>query len=194
MAVAVSLLIACGVWTWLRSHTEPVDQRFVPPEGGHVMYLPTPQDVVHRMLALAAVSKDDLVVDLGCGDGRVLVTAAKTYGCRCRGYDIDPLRVRESLQNARQDGVEDLVQVEQKDIFTLDLQDADVIFLYLLPELNVRLIPQLKRVKPGTRIVSHLFDMQGVEPDSVLHVDSTDDNFDHPVYLWTAPLRLAKQD
>ncbi len=158
------------------------------------MYLPTPQDVVDRMLALAAVSKDDLVYDLGCGDGRVLVTAAKTYGCRCRGYDIDPLRVRDSLENARRHGVEELVQVEQKDIFTLDLKDADVIFLYLLPELNVRLIPQLKQLRPGTRIVSHLFDMQGVPPDKVLHVDSSEDSSDHVVYLWTAPLQSAGKE
>lgn len=158
------------------------------------MYLPTPQDVVERMLALAAISQNDLVYDLGCGDGRVLVTAAKTYGCRCRGYDIDPLRVRDTLQNARKHGVEALIEVERKDIFTLDLKDADVVFLYLLPELNVRLIPQLQQLKPGARIVSHLFDMQGITPDKVLHFDSSADSSDHVVYLWTAPLRSAKQE
>jgi ribosomal protein L11 methylase PrmA len=158
------------------------------------MYLPTPQDVVERMLASAAISKNDLVYDLGCGDGRVLVTAAKTYGCRCRGYDVDPLRVRDSLRNARQHGVEELIEVERKDIFTLDLKEADVVFLYLLPELNVRLIPQLQQLKPGTRIVSHLFDMQGVTPDKVLHFNSSEDSSDHVVYVWTAPLRSAKQE
>jgi len=157
------------------------------------MYLPTPQDVVERMLELAAVSQDDLVYDLGCGDGRVLVTAARTYGCRCRGYDIDPLRVRDSLHNARQQGVAALVQVEQRDIFTLDLKDADVIFLYLLPELNVRLIPQLKQLRPGTRIVSHLFDMAGVPPDRVVRVASSEDSGDHPLYLWTAPLQATQE-
>jgi len=122
VAAGLALLIACGVRAFLQIQTEPVDARFVPPPGGHVMYLPTPQDVVERMLELAAVSKDDLVYDLGCGDGRVLVTAAKIYGCRCRGYDIDPLRVRDSLQNARRQGVTALVQVEQRDIFTIDLK------------------------------------------------------------------------
>ena len=156
------------------------------------MYMPTPQDVVDRMLELAEVSRDDLVYDLGCGDGRVLVTAAKDYGSRCRGYDIDPLRVRDSLENARESGVEHLVEVEQRDIFTLDLKDADVVFLYLLPELNVRLIPQLRQLKPGARIVSHLFDMKGVEPDRVLHVDSPDDGFEHTIYLWTAPLKVSQ--
>jgi len=194
VAVGFAVLIACGVRTCLQNSMEPVDARFAPPPGGHVMYLPTPQDVVDRMLELAAVRQDDLVYDLGCGDGRVLVTAARTYGCRCRGYDIDPLRVRDSLENARRHGVADLVQVEQRDIFTLDLKDADVIFLYLLPELNVRLIPQLKQLRPGTRIVSHLFDMQGVSPDQVLQVDSAEDGSEHPVYLWTAPLRSTKQE
>ena len=191
LAAALAVLLGCGVRILLQSRTEPADARFAPPPGGHVMYLPTPQDVVDRMLALAAVSKDDLVYDLGCGDGRVLVTAAKTYGCRCRGYDIDPLRVRDSLRNARQAGVEALIQVEQKDIFTLDLTDADVVFLYLLPELNVKLIPQLKQLRPGTRIVSHLFDMRGAAPDKVLHVDSAEDSSDHVVYLWTAPLKTS---
>lgn len=194
VAVAVSLLTACGIWIYLQCTLEPVDRLFVAPEGGHVMYLPTPQDVVDKMLELAEVSKDDLVYDLGCGDGRVLVTAATTYGCRCRGYDIDPHRIRDSLQNARKHGVERLVEVEREDIFTLDLKDADVVFLYLLPELNVRLIPQLKQLKPGARIVSHLFDMQGVEPDKVLHLDSAEDNQDHLVYLWTAPLQMAPRE
>jgi SAM-dependent methyltransferase len=193
LVAALAVLIAWGIRTGLESQIEPPDARFAPPPGGHVMYMPTPQDVVDRMLTLAAVSQDDLVYDLGCGDGRVLVTAAKNYGCRCRGYDIDPLRVRDSLQNARKHSVEHLVQVEQRDIFELDLQDADVIFLYLLPELNVKLIPQLLRVKPGTRIVSHLFDMAGVVPDEVLHIASSEDSSDHPVYLWMAPLQMAAQ-
>jgi SAM-dependent methyltransferase len=194
VTVAVCLLVAGGVWSYLQGYLEPVDRRFVPPAGGHVMYLPTPQDVVERMLELAEVSRDDLVYDLGCGDGRVLVTAARAYGCRCRGYDIDPIRVRDSLQNAREHGVEELIEVEQKDIFTLDLKDADVVFLYLRPELNVRLVPQLKQLKPGARVVSHLFDMQGVQPDKVLCFDSSEDGYDHPVYLWRTPLQIAEQE
>ena len=189
LAALLALLLAWGIRTGLEQRIEPPDARFVPPPGGHVMYLPTPPDVVQRMMELAAVTPDDLVYDLGCGDGRVLVTAAKTYGCRCRGYDIDPLRVRDSLQNARDQGVEHLVQVEQRDIFSLDLRGADVVFLYLLPELNVKLIPQLQQLKPGARIVSHLFDMEGVEPDQVLEFASTEDSSQHRVYLWTAPLR-----
>lgn len=194
VAVILAALAAVALRALLLATIEPPDARFVPPPGGHVMYLPTPQDVVEQMLQLAQVSKDDLVYDLGCGDGRVVVTAAKTYGARGRGYDIDPLRVRDSRRNAQRGGVETLVHIEQRDIFTLDLRDADVVFLYLLPELNRRLIPQLRQLRPGARIVSHLFDISGIPPDTVLHVASSEDNVDHALYLWHAPLKLPVAD
>jgi ribosomal protein L11 methylase PrmA len=146
------------------------------------------------MLELAAVSSDDLVYDLGCGDGRVVVTAALRYGCRGRGYDIDPLRVRDSRANVEQNGVGYLVAIERKDVFQVDLSEADIVFLYLLPELNVRLIPQLQKLRPGSRIISHMWDMQGVQPDKVLHLESSHDNQDHVVYLWTTPLRMVEAE
>lgn len=152
-----------------------------------VIYVPTPQDAVDRMLELAQVTKDDIVYDLGCGDGRIVVTAAKRYGCRAYGFDIDPRRVQESQEKARSNGVSDLVTIEQKDIFTLDLSRATVVTLYLLPSLNARLVPQLEKLRPGARIVSHDFDMLGVVPDQVLDGDG------HILYLWTAPLKKALQ-
>lgn len=191
VTVFVSALMAGGVYLYLRINIEPIDVRFVPPKGGHVMYLPTPQDVVERMLELAEVSADDMVYDLGCGDGRVVVAAATIYGCRGRGYDIDPLRVRDSRENAQKQGVGHLVDIRKRDIFQLDLHEADVVFLYLLPELNVKLIPQLQELRPGSRIISHMWDMEGVRPDKVLHIDSSDDNQDHVVYLWTTPLQMV---
>ncbi|UCC96713.1 MAG: class I SAM-dependent methyltransferase, partial [Phycisphaerales bacterium] len=124
-----------------------------------VIFVPTPQEVVDKMLELAQVKKDDLVYDLGCGDGRIVVTAAQKYGCRGVGYDIAPKRVRESRQNVKKNNVGHLVRIEQADIFTLDLSKANVITLYLLPSLNVKLIPQLEKLRPGSRIVSHDFDM-----------------------------------
>jgi tRNA/tmRNA/rRNA uracil-C5-methylase (TrmA/RlmC/RlmD family) len=154
-----------------------------------VVFVPTPQDVVDKMLELAKVKKDDLVYDLGCGDGRIIVTAAKRYGCKAVGYDIDPQRVEESLENVEKNNVGHLVRIEQKDIFTLDLSEADVITLYLLPELNVKLIPQLEKLKPGARIVSHDFDMEGVRPDKVITVNSNEDDDEHEIYLWTTPLK-----
>jgi len=154
-----------------------------------VVFVPTPQDVVDKMLEMAEVTKDDLLYDLGCGDGRIVVTAAKKYGCRAIGYDIDPNRVKESLANVEKNNIGHLVSIEQKDIFTLDLSKANVITLYLLPKLNVKLIPQLEKLKPGSRIVSHDFSMEGVEPDKVVKLTSEEDEYDHHIYLWTVPLK-----
>jgi SAM-dependent methyltransferase len=157
-----------------------------PPREPDIYYVPTPRQVVDVMLELARVKKSDLVYDLGCGDGRIVVTAARKYGCKAVGVDIDPARVRESLANVKDAGVGHLVDIEQKDIFTLDLSKADVVMLYLLPSLNVRLIPQLEKMKPGSRVVSHNFDMYGVVPDVVVNISSKRDG-EHKIYLWTVP-------
>jgi SAM-dependent methyltransferase/LEA14-like dessication related protein len=154
-----------------------------------VIFVPTPQDVVEKMLELAEVKKDDLVYDLGCGDGRIVVTVAKKYGCKAVGYDLDPQRVKESLENVAKNQAGDLVRIEQRDIFTLDLSQANIVTLYLLPSLNVKLIPQLEKLKPGSRIVSHDFAMEGVKPDKVVTLTSEHDNTEHTIYLWTAPLK-----
>jgi hypothetical protein len=154
-----------------------------------VIFVPTPQKVVDRMLELAEVKKDDLVYDLGCGDGRIVVTAARKFGCRGVGFDIAAKRVEESLENVTSHGVGNLVRIERADIFTLDLRPADVITLYLLPSLNVKLIPQLDKLRPGVRIVSHDFDMKGVKPDKIITIEDTEDEYgDHTIYLWTTPL------
>jgi hypothetical protein len=153
-----------------------------------VVYVAMPQEVVEKILQVAKVTKDDLVYDLGCGDGRIVVTAAKEYGCKAAGYDISPRRVRESLENVKKNHVEDLVQIEQKDIFTLDLSKASVITLYLLPELNVKLIPQLDKLKPGSRVVSYRFGMRGVLPDETINFISPKDDTRHTIYLWKTPL------
>jgi SAM-dependent methyltransferase len=155
-----------------------------------VIFVPTPQDVVDKMLELAQVTKDDLLYDLGCGDGRIVVTAAKKYGCKAIGYDIDPERVKESLENVQKNNVGHLASIEQKDIFTLDLEQANVVTLYLLPSLNVKLIPQLEKLKPGSRIVSHDFRMRGIKPDKVLKLYSNEDHDEHKIYLWTIPLTI----
>jgi len=153
-----------------------------------VIYVPTPEPVVDRMLELAAVKEGDVVYDLGCGDGRIVITAAQRYGVKAWGFDIDPVRVAEARENAKAAGVEDLVTIEQKDIFTLDLSPASVVTLYLLPELNVRLIPQLERLKPGSRIVSHDFDMEGVTPRAheTLNLGARDI---HQIFVWDTPLQ-----
>jgi SAM-dependent methyltransferase len=176
-----------GSGSWCSEAEKPVKKTREP----DVIFLPTPQDVVERMLKEANVSEKDVVFDLGCGDGRIVITAAKKYKCRCAGYDIDPERVKESRENVKKNGIDTLVSIHQEDIFKLDLSKASVITLYLLPELNVRLIPQLKKLKPGSRIVSHDFNMRGVTPDKVIKMRSKKDESIHRIYLWTAPLKTG---
>ena len=158
-----------------------------------IEYVPTPQVVVDKMLEVAKVGKNDVLYDLGCGDGRIVVTAAKKFGVKAHGFDLDPQRIRESKENAKKAGVEHLVTFEQKDIFKVDLSPASVVTLYLLPELNVRLIPQLEKLKPGSRIVAHDFDMEGVQWEkwwTVMAVDHrTPKDREHFVYLWKTPLK-----
>jgi SAM-dependent methyltransferase len=164
-----------------------------PTKEPDVIYVPTPQDVVDKMLEMAQVKKDDVVYDLGCGDGRIVVTAAKKFGAKGIGFDIDPERIKDSLKNVKDNKVEKLVEIKQEDIFKLDLSKANVITLYLLPELNVRLIPQLEKLKPGSRIVSHDFDMRGVKPKKVITMNSGGaDGREHTIYLWETPLEKEK--
>ena len=162
-----------------------------------VIYVPTPQPIVDKMLELAEVKKGDVVYDLGCGDGRIVVTAAKKYGVKAVGFDVDPVRIREANENVRTNNVGALVSIRQQDIFTLDLREASVVTLYLLPELNVRLMPQLAKLKPGSRIVSHDFDMEGAkavvthEMNAAGEYDDDEDGEEsgtgHTIYKWVVP-------
>jgi len=158
-----------------------------------IEYVPTPENVVEKLLEAAAIKKDDVLYDLGCGDGRIVITAAKKFGIKAKGFDIDPVRVKESRENVKKAKVEHLVTIEHKDIFTVDLSPASVVTLYLLPELNVKLIPQLERLRSGSRIVSHDFDMEGVEYERTWTVIAKDHRTpkdrEHYVYLWKTPLR-----
>jgi len=158
-----------------------------------VVYVGTPHDVVSKMLKMAQVKKDDLVYDLGCGDARIPILAAQKYGSRGVGYDIDPDKVRLSRKNVAKNKVEDLVEIFQADIFTLDLRKADVIPMYLLPEMNVKLLPQLEKMKPGSRIVCHNYDLEGIVPDETVTMISNEDNASHTLYLYTLPLKREEQ-
>ena len=149
-----------------------------------VIFVPTPQSVVDAMLKLAKVTKDDVVYDLGCGDGRIVVTAAKQFGARGVGIDIDPKRIQESNANAVAAGVTDRVKFMHTDIFadSTNLSEATVVTLYLLPSLNVKLLPKLRReLKPGTRIVSNSFAMGEWQAEKTLEVDG------RTIYFWTMP-------
>jgi ribosomal protein L11 methylase PrmA len=154
-----------------------------------VVYVGTPYDLISKMLQMAQVKKSDRVYDLGCGDARMLVLAALKYGSHGVGYDIDPERVLASRENVKRNKVENLVKIIQADIFTVDLSDADVIPIYLLPEMNRRLLPQLAKLKPGSRIVCHDYDLDGIVADKTIHIISNEDNADHTLSLYTTPLK-----
>ncbi len=155
-----------------------------------VVYVATPHDVVDRMLRMAQVKKEDLVYDLGCGDGRIVVNAAKRYGCKGIGFDIDDDRVAESRENVRKAGVGHLVQIKQEDIYTVDLSPATLITSYLLPEMNKKLIPQFQKMKDGTRIVAHDYQIPGATADKSISMTSNEDGVKHWIYLYTLPLKL----
>src|SRR5687768_3268272 len=131
-------------------------------EKPDILFVPTAQEVVDKMLEVAKVTEKDIVYDLGCGDGRIVCTAAKKYKCKAYGFDVDPRRIKDSEESKSKldKDIQKLVTIQKKDIFTLDLSKASVITLYLLPSLNVKLIPQLDKMKKGSRIVSHSFDME----------------------------------
>lgn len=148
-----------------------------------VEYEPTPQNVVDALLRLAKVTDKDVLWDLGCGDGRIPVTAAKEYGCKATGFDIDPQRVKDSLANVRKQGVEKLVTIEKRDLFKLDLSKGPtIVTIYLLPSLNEKLLPQLQKLPPGTRVISIAHRMADIKPDEQIIVDSELGPFD--IYLW----------
>ncbi len=147
-----------------------------------VHYVPTRQAVVDAMLDLAKVSKNDVVYDLGCGDGRIVITAAEKFGATGKGIDIDPQRIKEANENATKAGVTDKVEFVQANLFESDVSEASVVTLYLLNSLNMKLRPiLLEQLKPGTRIVSHAFNMGDWEPDQTIQVDGS------TIHLWTVP-------
>lgn len=147
-----------------------------------VQFVPTPQPVVDEMLKLADLDKNDVLYDLGSGDGRIVITAAKRYGVRGIGIDLDPERIAESNANAEQEGVTDRVNFIQGDLFEADLREATAVTLYLLSSLNMRLRPKLLReLRPGTPVVSYSFDMGEWEPDKTVSVEG------NTVYLWIIP-------
>ena len=164
----------------LLAATLAVPTRAQEPRQPDVFYVPTPQVIVDAMLQMANVTSADVVYDLGCGDGRIPITAAEKYGARGIGIDIDPRRIAEANENAKAAGVTGKVTFLEQDLFTTDFSDATVVTLYLLPSLNQKLMPTLKKLRPGTRIVSHAFDM-GSEwpPEAKQEVEGK------TIYFWT---------
>lgn len=180
MAVALPLLFLLG------AQADPVPPSFPSRPGGprlDVPFVATPPAVVEAMLDLAAVRAGDHVIDLGTGDGRILIAAARR-GARGLGVDLDPDRIREAEANAVTAGVAHLTEFRAEDLFDTPLREASVVAMYLLPSINVRLRPRLLKLRPGTRIVSHAFDSDGWRPDRTIEVDGA------TVHFWVVPARV----
>lgn len=192
VAVLVAIVAACGASAQRGEVTQdaPAAKQQPSPVKRDVPYVPTPQNVVDEMLTLANVTKDDVVYDLGCGDGRLVITAVKKFGAkRGFGVDIDPQRIEESNANAKAAGVTDRATFAVQDLFQTDFKEATVVTLYLLPEVNLRLRPKLlSDLKPGTRVVSHSFDMGDWKPDKAITVQPGGQR----LYLWTIPAKTSQ--
>jgi SAM-dependent methyltransferase len=184
-------LVALALGTVLTLTTVAVAQPATAPAPKlDVPYVPTHERIVNEMLTVANVGKNDVLYDLGCGDGRIPITAAKRFGTRGVGVDIDPQRVTEARESAVKEGVADRVKFFQQDLFETDIKDATVVTLYLLPDVNLRLRPKLlSDLKPGTRVVSHNYDMGDWKPLKTITIKLPDG--DHTVYFWVVPPRAA---
>ena len=156
-----------------------------------VGFVPTPRGAVERMIEMAELEPGDVVYDLGCGDGRIVVAAARRQRVKAIGVDINPERVAESRENVRAAGLESSVEIRQADVFALDLRDADVVFLYLTPRLNERLMPQLRQLKPGARIISYEFDMGAAKPVELVR-EKFDQYGEQKIYKWVVPWEETK--
>jgi precorrin-6B methylase 2 len=188
-----------STWSWLTALVLSISLAAAQSSQTHrepdVPYVPTTEEAVQAMLKLANVQKTDILYDLGCGDGRIVIAAAKTYGARGVGIDIDPQRIREAKENAKKAGVEKLVRFEENDLFQADFREATVVSLFLLPTINLRLRPKLLQdLKPGTRVVSNTFDMGDWKPDKQETLGGIDEDvyLSRKFYLWTIPQRAEK--
>ena len=158
----------------------------VPEIDIHAPYVTTPYPVVEAMLTLAHTKKSDVVYDLGCGDGRIVIAAAKRYGAHGIGVDISPERIQEAQANAKREGVESLVRFQEQSVYDADLRTATVVMLYLLPDINRKLLPKLQReLKPGTRIVSHTFDLGSCKPVNTQNIEG------EQLFFWRIPKRFG---
>lgn len=157
-----------------------------PPFTLDVPYVPTPEVIVDEMLHMAEVDGNDVLFDLGCGDGRIPITAAKRFGTRGVGIDLNPERVNEAKEKARKEEVSHKIQFLEGNLFDLDLEEATVISLYLFPEVNMKLRPKLLSLKPGTRVISHNYDMGDWKPEKTRKIKAPNGS-EHTLYLWRVP-------
>jgi protein-L-isoaspartate O-methyltransferase len=188
--VLTALMTPPARFTAAAQGAAPEEQEPREMRGPDVVFVGTPYDLISTMLQMANIKKTDTIYDLGCGDGRILVLAAQKYGVQGIDYDIDPQRVTESRQNVSKNNMQNLVKIIQADIFTLDLEKADVMPLYLHPDMMRQLVPQVEKMKPGSRIVCHEYGFPDIyKPDQKMTVISNEDNAEHHLMLYTLPLK-----
>ncbi|MCH2171004.1 class I SAM-dependent methyltransferase [Myxococcota bacterium] len=188
--IATGLLILMIV-----SHESPAQYsgpESKPSRRPDIVYVGTPHDVVRAMLRLAQLHREDVVYDLGCGDARILIAAAKQYGTRGVGFEIDPEVADLARRNVRANGLDGRIRIEERDIYEVDLAPADVIMVYLLPRLVTALVPAFEQLRPGSRIVSHDAGIHGIPADEVVVFRSREDSALHTISLWTTPLGARK--
>ncbi len=192
-AIVVVLVSALGAALYVASQAtehSPAKPRI----GRNAPFITSPDNIVEKMVELAKLTPDDLVYDLGCGDGRIVITAALKSGCKGVGFDIDPERVAEARENVKLHGVEHLVEIRQADVFTVDLEPANAVLFYLLPWMNRKLIPQFQQMKPGSRLVSHDFPLGDIidlpaDETAIVKIEEPPPS-DHYVYRWNIPLTV----
>jgi len=188
-AIPRSVIAALAVASFVTASAACAQQKdfqpYVGQQGKDVVWVPTPDEVVERMLNMAQTKPDDFVIDLGAGDGKIAIAAAKKFGARSLGVEYNPEMVKHAQRNAQAAGVLGRAQILQGDIFTTDFTQATVLTMYLLPALNMRLRPQILALRPGTRVVAHAFNMEDWEPDEVSDVDG------RRTYLWIVPANVG---
>jgi SAM-dependent methyltransferase len=196
---ALAVLLTGAAWFHWKARRELASSSYTPPPervGLNAPFITSPSPVVDEMVRLAELTPDSVAYDLGCGDGRIIITAASQTGCRGVGFDIDPERVAEARENARLHGVEHLVEIRQQDIFTVDLSEADAVLFYLLPWMNKKLLLQLQQMKPGSRVISHDFalgDIKSIPPETTVEVPVEGRDESHRVYRWIVPFHVPEQ-
>ena len=184
----VTGFVLCSGLVLLRAHGAQADDQ-KPKKGPDCVYVPTPHDIVEKMLEMAKVQKDDVIYDLGCGDGRIVVQAAKKRGCRGVGFEIVPELAQKGRDSAKENGVSHLVTIKEEDLFQADMSEATVLPMYLLPKMLKELKPKLEKLKPGTRIISHDYRFEKVKPDKEETIVSKETGAEHILLLYVLPFK-----
>ncbi len=196
IVIAVGLVcLAAGAAGWFYLHqASQLPTVWAPPErqGLNAPFITTSDVIVDKMVELAELKEDDMVYDLGCGDGRIVITAALKSGCKGVGFDIDPERVAEAQENVRLHEVEDRVEIVEQDVFTVDLSKADAALMYLLPWMLEKLIPQFQEMEDGCKVISHQFWIEQVQPDAIIDLIDPKDNHPTSIYVYHTPLKIDR--